>query len=452
MSRIMQSKKSYHVSANFSSELKRELRFWDSVAISIGIIVGVGIFRVPSVVASNISSPLWILLAWVAGGVVSLFGVSCFAELSSRFPKTGGTYVFLREAYGDLVSFLFAWIEITIIRAGSIAAVSFVFAGYMGNFISLGGWGEKGIAVAAIFLLTHLNIRGLRYGTRTQNIFSLLKVLTLLAIAGSVFSFAAKESGFAFDLGKLAPSGGPPSLVGFSAALVAVMWTYGGWHESAFMSGEFKDTKKELPLSLIVSALLVMARYLAVNIAYLMVVPPSEMVQYKTIASEVFEKLFGSAGNSVMTLAVLISAFGALNSTIMTGGRIPFAVAQHYPRFSWFSAIDSRYETPKRSLVLNALWAAVLVLCGSFEQLLYFCQFAQWLFFALIGASIFIIRKKHGDHDGFSMAGYPFLPFIFIITAVSICLSTILASPVASLIGTGLILSGIPVFLLLKRT
>jgi len=434
-------------------KLKRELHFWDSVAINIGIIIGVGIFRVPAEVAKHLTDPAVILFAWIVGGLIAHFGALCYAELSSRYPHTGGTYVFIRESYGKLTGFLFGWTEIVILRAGSIAAVAYVFSTYLRNFFDFGPMSEKIIAVALIGSLTVINILGVKLGTRIQNVFSSLKVITILSMSVAIFFFATRQSGIpAFVASHVFTSShfNSQSLFLFAAAMVPILWTYGGWHESAFMSGEFRDTRWELPASLLTSALVVTVLYVTINIAYLRVVPPAEMAGTKAIASEVFNRMFGSVGTVIMTIAVLISSVGALNSTIMTGGRIPFAVASDYPRFKWVAQVDSKFETPRRSLEINGIWAAVLVLFGSFEQLVYFCQFAQWLFFGLAGFSIFIARAKQKKDETFSMLGYPFIPAVFTLIATCICASIIWYTPQASLIGVVLILAGIPVYYWVK--
>lgn len=437
-----------------SSQLKRELHFWDSVAINIGIIIGVGIFRVPAEVAKHLTDPAVIIFAWISGGLIAHLGALCYAELSSRYPHTGGTYVFIREGYGKLPGFLFGWTEIVILRAGSIAAVAYVFSTYLRNFFALGPMSEKMIAVGLIGILTVINILGVKLGTRIQNIFSSLKVITILSMAAAIFFFAARRlDAPAFSAAQFFdPSNlNSHSLFLFAAAIVPILWTYGGWHESAFMSGEFRDTKWELPASLLTSALVVTVLYVVINIAYLRVVPPAEMAGTKAIASEVFNRMFGSGGTVIMTAAVLVSSVGALNSTIMTGGRIPFAVASDYPKFKWAADVDSRFNTPRRSLEINGIWAGVLVLFGSFEQLVYFCQFAQWLFFGLAGFSIFIARAKQKQMETFSMLGYPFVPAVFTLIAACVCASIIWYTPKASLIGVILILAGIPVYHWLTR-
>ncbi len=429
-------------------QLKRELRFWDSVGITVGIVIGVGIFRTPSVIAKYLGSSPLILLAWLLGGVISLLGVLCYAELASKFPETGGTYVFLREAYGKFVGFLYGWAEFSINRAATIAAVAYIFSTYLRNLIPFEPQAEKGIALFAIFVFTLINIAGLHFGIRVQNVLSFFKAFAILIIAGLIFWFTKPS---VVNGSHVLFTGGDFNHVqGFAPALVAILWTYGGWHESTFLSGEFKDTKRELPISLIVSALIVTGLYVFINAAYLWVIPPVEMVESKAVASDALMKLFGSTGKMVITLAVLISSSGALNSNILAGGRVPFSVGQDAPRLAWIGKVDLKFKTPLRSIALNSIWAAVLVLWGNFEQILFFNSFEIWLFFILVGASVFILRRKSYPTPSFSMLGYPVVPILFTLVSMWLCLATIQSAPREALFGTLIILAGVPVYFLTK--
>ncbi len=425
--------------------LKRQLGFWDSVAIIIGIVIGVGIFRVPAEIAKYLEHPALILSAWAAGGVISILGVLCYAELSSCYPQTGGTYVYLREAYGKLTAFLFGWMEIAVLRAGSMAGVAYVFAAYMKNMFEFGPGTEKIIAVLAIVFFTLVNISGLRYGTGVQNVLSTLKVLTLLGISAAIFLNAGSSMNV-----EAAPVSRTSPWIAFAPALIPVLWTYGGWHESTFMSGEFRDTHSALPKSLITSVLLITALYLCINSAYLMMMNADTMAQSKSIASDIFMNLFGRTGQVVISLAVLISASGALNSYILTGARVPFAVAGDLPRIAWLGRIHLKYDTPVSSFIFNAAWAALLVLWGNFEDLLFFTGFAKWLFFFLAGISVFILRKKAGGGDGYQMIGYPWVPVIFSLISAALFITTLYHAPRASLFGGLLLFAGFPVYFLLR--
>lgn len=426
--------------------LTRQLGFWDSIAINIGIVIGVGIFRVPAEVAKYVDTPGLILLAWALGGLISLTGVLCYAELSSLFPHTGGTYVFLREAYGRAVSFLFGWMEFTVLRAGSLAGVAYIFAAYLKNFVLLAPYAEKNIAAAAILLFTLLNIFGLRYGAGVQNVLSVLKVLTLLAISLTIFLMPRPAAPFPDLLPSLQGSAPWYFLI---PALIPVLWGYGGWNESTFMSGEFKDTRKALPWSLVASIGIITALYLFINAAYLFALSPAAMRESKSIASDIFYNLFGDRGRLLITIAVLISAGGALNSNVLTGARIPFAVAQDSGRLGWLGGVHGQFGTPARAFLLNGFWAVCLVFWGNFEELLFFTGFAKWFFFTLAGLSVFVLRAKHGDQDAFRLPGYPGVPIFFTLFAFTLLITDIVSQPKAASLGALLLLAGLPAYALL---
>ncbi len=426
---------------------KKQLGFWDSVAINVGIVIGVGIFRTPGEIAGYVDSTPLILLTWALGGLVAMVGALCYAELAACYPQTGGTYVYLREAYGRPFGFLFGWVEFAVMRPGSIAGVAYILTNYLGNFVPAAASHEKLFAILMILFFTVLNIRGLHVGSGVQNILTVLKTASIVLMTGIIF----------WKLG-LPSAGGPvfssvtgKNLMGIAPALIPVMWTYGGWHQSTFIGGEFRDTKRDLPRSLVMGALIVMALYLMINAAYLRVMTPAETAGTKAIASEIFSRIFGTPGGTAVTIAVLISAAGALNSTILTGGHIPFAVAGDYPKLSWVAKIDAKFHTPLQSLAVNGIWASALVLWGNFDQLLFFFAFANWLFFTMAGISVFVLRKRDPEKVKKSMPGYPWVPVIFILSSAVLCLITIRTAPFESLFGAGLMLLGLPVYALFRN-
>lgn len=426
--------------------LKRELKFWDSVAITVGIVIGVGIFRTPGAVAKHLDHPTLILLAWLVGGAISFLGVLCYAELSSRFPETGGTYVYLREAYGKFTGFLYGWAEFSINRAATIAAVAYIFAAYLGTLLPVGAGNEKWTAFLLISALTLVNMAGLHFGIRLQHVLSALKVLAILGVAGLIFGFTKSTSAVSWPALSTIHF---QSLSHFAPALIPVLWTYGGWHESTFLSGEFRDTKRELPRALIASACIVTALYVLLNAAYLYLFQPSELAGSNAIASDALMKLLGHSGAFIVTLIVLTSSLGALNSNVITGGRVPFSVARDCPRLNWLGAVDAKRKTPLRSLAVNGAWASILVLWGNFEQLLFLNAFEIWLFFILAGISVFILRTKSGRRDShYAMIGYPAVPILFTLVSIWLCWATVQSAPQEALTGALIILAGIPVYFL----
>lgn len=428
-----------------AAQLRKHLRFWDSVAISVGIVIGVGIFRTPGQVAKYLDSAPLILTAWFAGLVISLLGVLCYAELSSRYPHTGGTYVYLREAYGKFTAFIYGWAEFSINRAASIAAVAYILATYLRNFIPFPETSEKWVALGAIGFFTWINAVGVHYSVRVQNALSLFKVLAMISIAGAIISFVPEHNLY------FSYSSSSISIRNFAPALIPILWSYGGWHESTFMSAEFSDTRKELPLSLITSALIVGGLYLLMNYSYLQVYAPQEMVNSKAIASDCLQKLFGVKGAMIITAAIIISASGALNSNILTGGRIPFAVGGDAKKLEWMAHIHPQFKTPVRSLIINAVWASVLILLGNFEQLLFFNAFEIWLFFIFSGIAVFILRRRTKRPLDFSMIGYPLVPVLFTLVSVWLCLTTVVEAPREAFFGALIILLGVPVYFFIHR-
>lgn len=356
----------------------------------------------------------------------------------------------MREAYGKFTGFIYGWAEFSINRAATIAAVAYIFSTYLRSIIPFDAGSEKWVALLAIFIFTLINIAGLHFGVTVQNFLSSFKVIAILAIAGLIFYFAKPE--IQTTPGLQLSNIDFRHVSGFAPALVAILWSYGGWHESTFMSGEFKDTKRELPFALIVSALIVMGLYVFINAAYLYLMAPSEMAQSNAIASDALTRLFGSNGKLIVTMAILISTLGALNSNILTGARVPFSMAQDFPRLAWLGGVNHRLQTPLRSFVINAVWASALVLWGNFEQILFLNAFEIWFFFILAGISIFILRRKTFPPSSFSMMGYPVVPILFTLVSICLCLTTIQSAPREALFGALIMAAGVPIYFLTKAS
>lgn len=430
--------------------LKKELGFWDSIAIVIGSVVGVGIFRTPSEICRYLPDPGWVLFAWFLGGVIAFLGTLCYSEFSSSFPETGGSYVYLKYAYGSWAGFLFGWSELALMRTASIASVSYAFGEYLRSLTPAGPGAEKLFAVIAIWALTLLNIRGLHYGKWLQNAVSLGKGVALVGLILLGFWLGkGKWENLTSSFPAVSDSGFFPR---FGLALVPVLWTYGGWHESTFVAGEFKRSEKDLPASLLTACGLVIFFYLIVNLVYLYAFPAAEIAQRQLIAGDVMRNIFGSAGRTLLTLVILMCIFGVLNTVILAGGRIPYAVAQDHTLLRWFGQANEKYQTPDRSLMVNGALATILVIAGTFKQLLFLSAAAVWFFFAAVGVGLFIARRKYRERvRPFSMWGYPWTNLVFTAAAVWIFLNTAIYSPRETAIGFAIIALGIPINLLSKR-
>ena len=432
-----------------SQGLKRLLGRWDSIAITIGIVIGVGIFRVPAEVAKYLTSPGLIILAWFVAGIICLLGALCYSELSSSFPQTGGNYIYLRESYGRGVGFLFGWTELLVVRTGSIAAVAFISGQYLQSFLALDKLPVKLIATSVVFILSFINILGLRPGKIFQNLSTLAKTLALIAII--ILGLSSREG----SLSNFLPILGTVDkkiLTSFGLALIPILWTYGGWHESTFVTEETKYYRRSLPFSLITAILIVTFIYTAINLVYIYLVPVREIASSELIASNVMQILYGAKARKILEILVIISSLGCINGMIITGSRVTYAMACDNPIFRYLGEIDRKHFVPSRSILINTIWTTVLIIWGTFNQLLFFTGIAVWLFFALAVAGIFILRYKYPQLERpFKVWGYPIVPAVFVLICASLVIITLLFYPIESLFGLCLMLSGVPVFIYLQR-
>ena len=351
-----------------SQGLKRLLGRWDSIAITIGIVIGVGIFRVPAEVAKYLTSPGLIILAWFVAGIICLLGALCYSELSSSFPQTGGNYIYLRESYGRGVGFLFGWTELLVVRTGSIAAVAFISAQYLQSFLALDKLPVKLIATSVVFILSFINILGLRPGKIFQNLSTLAKTLALIAII--ILGLSSREG----SLSNFLPILGTVDkkiLTSFGLALIPILWTYGGWHESTFVTEETKDYRRSLPFSLITTIFIISFIYIAINSVYIYLVPVREIASSELIASNVMQILYGAKGRKILEILVIISSLGCINGMIITGSRVTYCLAKDNPIFRYLGEIDRKHSVPSRSILINAIWTTLLIIWGTFNQLLF---------------------------------------------------------------------------------
>ena len=435
---------------------------WDSVAISIGIVIGVGIFRVPSEVAGYLGSPLWILLVWLLGGIFSFIGALCYAELSSIYPSSGGDYVYLRECYGKALAFIFAWSELLITRTGSVAAIALMFGEYCCSLFNMGDSPIKPLAVAIVIVLTITNLFGLKTGSRLQNIFTLAKLLALalIFIAGlSVWRAPASDFSVANFSQYTGDTGGRALLFALMTSLVPILWTYGGWRDNVFLAGETREAHKSVPFALIITCLTVTVIYVSMNFLYLYHLPLATVATSKLIATDLFRVLFGEGGAKFLESLVVLFGFGAINALILTGSRIAHAMADDNVFFKFLSRVDPRTGTPVRATLFNGIWACALIcLIGKFENLLFFTGLAVWVFFGLTALCVIVLRRRqhiadHGE-ESFKSPLYPLIPVTVALVSFLLAVSAYQKFPHESFWGTVIVLLGIPVFYLqhLKRS
>ncbi len=416
--------------------LERRLGLWDAVSLVVGVVVGAGIFLTPGVVAGHVPSPAGMAGVWLLTGLFTLTGALAFAELGAMLPASGGQYVFLREAYGPLVGFLCGWAFLVVIWSGTLAALAVAFASSLSHLVPLSPTGEAIATAGTIAALTALNYRGLRLGARVQNLLTAGKLALLAILIGA-----------AWWRGPGGPAGpaGDWSWRGLMLAVAACSWTYDGWQALSFVSGEIRRPARNLPLALLGGLALVTFVYVFANAAFsplLRAAADSGSGGSLLVAAA---PLFGPAGQSVVAVAVLLSIAGALNGGILACSRIYFAQARDGLFFSRFGQIHPRFRTPAFSLVLQGIWAGVLALSGTFETLLTYTMFGNWIFTALAAAAVVVLRRKRPEQERpYRTWGYPVTPLLYCALAAVLVAGSIAAHPLASLAGAGLMLTGVP--------
>ena len=429
-------------------ELSRRLGAWDAGAIVVGTIIGSGIFIVPGSIARALPAADWMLGIWVVAGALSLCGALAFAELGAMFPRTGGQYVYLREAYSPLWAFLFSWVLLLVVRSGSSATLAVGFSIYLGYFIPLSPLGGQLAAAGVVLALTWLNYRSVTGGAAVQRTTTVLKIAGLLLVTGGALAYQTRP---AVEIVAPMPAWG---LSEIGVAMIACLWAYNGWYQVGFVAGEIKDPRRNLPLSLGLGVGAVIVLYMLANVAYLHVLSPDEIAATDRVAALVAERAFGSAGGTIVSLTILISILGALNAGILAGPRVYFAQARDGLFFRKFGEVHPRFETPGLAVLLQGGWAAILSLSGSsYVELLSFAMFAGWIFYGLAVFGVIVLRVKRPELERpYRMWGYPVTPALFALASVWLVANTLVTTPGPSLWGLLLIACGIPVYFWWRRS
>lgn len=438
-----------------STEFDRKLGLFDGLMVVIGNVIGSGIFIAPAVLAATVLPQTggMVLLVWLIGGILALTGGLSYSELGALMPRAGGHYVFLREGLGSFAGFLYGWTILLVIATGSIAFVSITFVTYLGYFIPMSSFVIKIVAVGTIFLLTGVNYLGVKRGSAVTNIFTMMKLIALVILigAGLLFGSIRPESfipvfpeGTVFDM---------IIVSAFLLALVSALFTYGGWQNIGFIAGEMKNPKRDIPLSLLFGIIIVIIIYLTINIVYIDVLSVQGMAQSNLVASDTMEGLWGSIGGSLISILIIISSFGITNAIILVSPRVTYAMAKDGVLFSSLARIHPKYKTPSAALIFQAFWASVIVFASdTFQQIMNYVVFMDWLFLAMAIYCIFILRKKYPDAPRpYKVWGYPFTPILFILLCASVVINTLVRAPLESGIGILIVLSGTPAYYFWKR-
>jgi APA family basic amino acid/polyamine antiporter len=428
--------------------LPRAIGSLASTAIVVGTIIGSGIFLVPHNVALHVGSSGALYLVWIVGGVLSLAGALSFAELGAAAPEAGGVYVYLRQAYGKLVAFLYGWAMLMVVESGGIATLAVAFSIYSASFFPFTSFQQKLISSGLIALLTLVNILGVRKAAAVQTIFMFAKLSGLAMIVGYALlspEVAPLQSSF--------PLPTPQTTAGsFGVALIGVLWAYHGWHMLSYAAGEVKDPGRVLPRSYLLGTVLVITVYLSANLAYLHVLSMPALAEHQRVAARAMEALAGPRGQTLVSGLILCSIFGALNGNVLGGARVLFAMARDGVFFSAVGRVHKRFETPALALLIQGIWAAALALSGTYEQLFTYVIFTAWVFYAGAVLAVVVLRRQRPElARPYRVWGYPFLPIAFSVAALAIVGNTLARSPRESIIGLGLVLLGLPIYLVWTR-
>ena len=439
------------VSTATQRELPRVLGATDVVGIVLGTVIGSGIFIVPATIAGQVGSPLLIMAVWVAGGILSLLGALSFAELGAAFPQAGGVYVYLREAYGPLLAFLFGWALFFVIDSGAIATLSVAFSTkYLPFFVPLRPWAAKLSSLALIAVLTAVNCAGVKWAAGLQNFLTIIKFAAVIGVSVIVLAFASGDT--VHFVAPSLPAFSPGIVSAFGLALVASLWAYKGWEMVTYTAGEVRSPERNLPLGLIIGTSLAIALYLLANIAYLYVFSAGELAKSSRVAADAMNLAVGGTGASIVAVVILISITGAANGNFLTTPRVFFAMARDGVFFRQFATVHPKFLTPYMAIIATGVCASMLSLSGTFEQLLNYVIFGQWLFFGLTVASVMILRRKMpGLERPYRTWGYPVTPVRFILAVLYVAVNTLFTQPANALIGLSIILAGIPAYFYWRR-
>ena len=427
--------------------LQRQLTLPGLILIAVGSCIGAGIFATPSNVVDILGRPSWVLATWATGGLIALTGALTFAELGGLFPGAGGVYVFLREAYGRAVGFLYGWVTLLVINTGALAALSLIFSGYLGYLIPLSETGELVVAILAIILLTGINIIGVGVSEKLTGGLTLLKLAAIVFIIGVGLLFGQEQlnSPEALQLPGDQDERLWPLL--FISALVGVLFSFGGWHHASYLAGETRNPQRTVPLAMMYGALIVTVTYLLLNLAYFYLLPLGEFMQSTAVAGDALERVL-PYGGTLASVIIAVSVFGTISIYTMSAPRIYFAMAQDGLFFKKLAEIHPRFQTPANAMMLQAAWAVLLLLFWkTFQQVIGFVTFMDIAFMCLAAAAVFLFRKKRPELPRpYRTIGYPVVPLIFCTITGSFVVGSLFTQPMESLVGLGLLGIGMVVY------
>ena len=432
-----------------SIEPLRRIGLYAATAITVGNIVGSGIFRSPHSVAAEITRPGIALLAWVVGGILSICGSLALAELAVTHPRTGGLYVFIREAFGDALGFVFGWANLWVIKPTVIASITSVFALYFCQVLHLPKTAEFPVGAAAILLLTFVNWLGVREGAGTQSLFTTLKVIGIAALCVAAFTLPARFAATAG--GEAAAASTRPLAIGFAVAMIPILFAYDGWTDSTYVAGEVIDPRRNLPIAIVWGTWLVVGLYVVTNLAYFHVLGGDGVARYEAVGSETIRRLLGDWGGRALAVLVAVSTFGTTNGAILTGPRVTQAMAADGLLWSPLARLDPRRGSPTVALWIQAVLACAWLYCADgFEDVSGWFVTTSWLFYGISTAALFVQRRREARGElpapSYRTPLYPLTPIVFVLATFAIIVSDLSSTGLRAWAGVGIAALGFPVY------
>jgi APA family basic amino acid/polyamine antiporter len=424
-------------------KLRRVMGLPHATAMVAGTIIGAAIFVQPAEITGQVPSGSGIFLVWLIAGILTFFGALVCAELSSIFTQSGGVYIYLKEAFSPSIGFLWGWSMFWSIHSGIIAAIAVIFARYVAFYAALSDTAIKVIAIGVIVVISAINYLGVKQGSTVQTLFTLGKVVAIVFIVIVGFVFGSKVPEQVVTKGI---ASNEISISHFFLALVAGLFAFGGWHMVTYNSEETINPRKTIPHALMLGTVIVTVCYIAMNAVYMHILPLKVIASSKRIAADAANSVLGYGGGSFMSALVIFSTFGALTGIILCGPRVYYSMARDGLLFRWIGAIHSRYRTPHRAIIIQAVWSSILVATGTYKKLFTRVIYTEWLFFGLMTIGLFLLRRRSGITRRFSIWGYPVIPGIFILSSVAIVANQMISDPLESLFGLALVLVGLPVY------
>lgn len=461
--------------AEEKNHLIRGLTMTDTTALVVGTVIGTGVFLKAGVMAQEVHTPALVLGAWVAAGLLSLAGALTYAELGAMLPHAGGEYVYLRKSYGDASAFLFGWQRFIVAGSASVAALGAGIAVFLSAFLPLDAvWAERKfnflgqainwqlgakqlVAVGVILLLTAINCLTVAFGGKVQSALTLLKTAGIVFLVGGVF-FASKTATWS-NLATPQNSAQWSGFAVFGVAMLAALWGYDGWNNMPMAAGEVRDPGKNIPRAMIIGMIIIMVVYCLLNLSYFYALPFSEVVTSNStsyrealpVSAKAAQTFLGEYGGRLISVVFVVSAVGALNGSILSNARVPYAMAADGLFFDRMKSLSKRTSVPVFSIVVQGIWSSVLALSGTFDQLTDCLLFASWIFYGLVTSSVFVLRRKAPKAERpYKTLGYPIIPFVFVLVSVWLIINTLFTRPVESVVGLGLIVIGLPLYFYFK--